>query len=421
MWGCQRTVATLSVRRSWTQSHRLASQIKIHRQRHVNTCIRRFGCEASSVCWTVCSALEQITLGSSSKLNLTGDTDHSSWRLDATRTPRQWTRHEIARQVPIQMEEECPIPKDEDATRYISACLRLSYLAQDRLDLVEPTKLLTPKMSEPLEFDSVPLKLAARYIVLKRKAAIRFRRQHSRRSTTGLVPQMRISTHWRKGLSVGLSLRSISMDLGIPMKVQIQGDNFTANYLTDRLGDTWTRDIVRCKNEYKTEIPVSAKGVTASTTSQIWRFGYWLWIPHSTTRWWETCWNESAPGCVKPKQFSELVMLVEHLARWMDLDGRTEEQKKWKRGKQCATSTTVNTDWSHLGDYMKEHTTGTSTVEVHENDGNQRTGLVGRESIDQLAELSHTFWVVKAVELESVSWCQPESVHGGHSDKSQKH
>ena len=39
-----------------------------------------------------------------------------------------------------------------------------------------------------------------------------------------------------KGGQIGLYLRSIYMDLGIPMKVEIQRDCSTANYLTDRLG-----------------------------------------------------------------------------------------------------------------------------------------------------------------------------------------
>ena len=47
--------------------------------------------------------------------------------------------------------------KDE-ATRYRSARIRLSYLAQDRLHLAETVKHLAPRTSEPREFDFVPLK-----------------------------------------------------------------------------------------------------------------------------------------------------------------------------------------------------------------------------------------------------------------------
>ena len=39
-----------------------------------------------------------------------------------------------------------------------------------------------------------------------------------------------------KGGQVGLSLRSMYQDLGIPMKIEIQSDSSMANSLTDRLG-----------------------------------------------------------------------------------------------------------------------------------------------------------------------------------------
>ena len=86
--------------------------------------------------------------------------------------------------------------------------MRLSYLAQDRLDLAESAKHLVPRMSDLREFDSIPLQRAARNLVEKPKAALRFRRQKyvdkiavfvdsdvagdpvSRKSTTGLVAQI---------------------------------------------------------------------------------------------------------------------------------------------------------------------------------------------------------------------------------------
>ena len=55
-------------------------------------------------------------------------------------------------------ERRSPIPNREDTTRYRSACTRLSYWAQDRLDLAETTKQLAQRMSEPRDFDFVPLK-----------------------------------------------------------------------------------------------------------------------------------------------------------------------------------------------------------------------------------------------------------------------
>ena len=153
--------------------------------------------------------------------------------------------------------------------------MRLSYLAQDRLDLCETAKHLGESMSEPREFDFVPLKRAARYQEGKPKAALRYRRQKhvdtirvivdsdfsgdpvSRKSTTGLVGQ--IGNHTVKsgstlqsltalsvgeaefyavvkGGQVGLSLRSMYQDLGIPTKIEIQSDSSTANSLMDRLG-----------------------------------------------------------------------------------------------------------------------------------------------------------------------------------------
>ena len=45
-----------------------------------------------------------------------------------------------------------PIRKKDEATRYKSSCVRLSYLAQDRLDLAETAKHLAQRMSVPREF-----------------------------------------------------------------------------------------------------------------------------------------------------------------------------------------------------------------------------------------------------------------------------
>ena len=194
-----------------------------------------------------------------------------------------------------------PILKKDEATRYRSACMRLSYLAQDRLDLAETAKHFSRRMIEPREFDFVPLKRAARYLVGKPKAALRFRRQKrvdkitafvdshfvgdpvSRKSTTGLVAQ--IGNHsvkpgstlqsltalsvgeaefyaLVKGGQVGLFLRSMYQDLGIPMKIEIQGDSSTANSLTDRLGAGQRTKHIHTrtsgyKNESKMETSVS--------------------------------------------------------------------------------------------------------------------------------------------------------------------
>ena len=154
--------------------------------------------------------------------------------------------------------------------------MRLSYLDQDRLDLAESAKHLALRMSEPLEFDFIPLKRAARYLVGKPRAALRFRRQEdvvdkstvfvdsdfaggpvSRRSTTGLVAQ--VGSHTLKsgsalqsltalsageaefyvvvkGSQVGLSLRSVYMDMGIPVKVCIQSDSSRFKFFDGSIG-----------------------------------------------------------------------------------------------------------------------------------------------------------------------------------------
>ena len=105
--------------------------------------------------------------------------------------------------------------------------MRLSYLAQDRLDLAETAKRLAQRMSEPREFDFVPLKRASRYLVRKPKAALRFRRQThvdkitlfvdsdfagdpvSRKSTTGLVVQ--VANHTVKSGSTVQSFTALSV------------------------------------------------------------------------------------------------------------------------------------------------------------------------------------------------------------------
>ena len=150
------------------------------------------------------------------------------------------------------------ILNSDDATRYRCACMSLSCLAQDRLDLAETAKHLAQRMSQRRDFDFVLLKRAARYLVGKPKVALIFRTQKhvdkitvfvdsdfagdpvSRNSKTGLVahignhtvksgPTLQSLTALSvgesefyavvKGGHVGLSLRSTCQDLGIPMNV----------------------------------------------------------------------------------------------------------------------------------------------------------------------------------------------------------
>ena len=149
-------------------------------------------------------------------------------------------------------------------------------------------------MSEPRDFDFIPLKRAARYLVGKPRAALRLRRHEqldkitvfvdsdfagdpvSRESTTGSVAKGGNHT-FKAGstlqsltaLSVGeaefyavvkesqagLSLRSIHANLGIQMKVEIRSDTSTANSLTDHLGaGPRTKHIIQDTSGHRNEI-----------------------------------------------------------------------------------------------------------------------------------------------------------------------
>ena len=120
----------------------------------------------------------------------------------------------------------------------------------------------------------------------------------SRKDTTGLVAQ--IGNHTVKsgstlqsltalsvgeaefnavveGGQVGLSLRSMYQDLGIPMKIEIQSDSSTANSLTDRLGagqrtkhiDTryfWIQERVQDGNLSIKKVPTTKNCADVGTT-----------------------------------------------------------------------------------------------------------------------------------------------------------
>ena len=83
------------------------------------------------------------------------------------------------------------ILKNDDATRYRSACMRLSCLAQDRLDVTEAAKHLAQRMNELREFIFFPLKRAARYLVGKPRAALRFRSEEYVETNTVFVDRFR--------------------------------------------------------------------------------------------------------------------------------------------------------------------------------------------------------------------------------------
>ena len=75
---------------------------------------------------------------------------------EALSTPREKLQDEL-----VPDGRRSPILNRDDATRSRSACVRLSYLAQDRLHLAETAKHLARIMSEPRDFDFATLKRAA--------------------------------------------------------------------------------------------------------------------------------------------------------------------------------------------------------------------------------------------------------------------
>ena len=179
-----------------------------------------------------------------------------------------------------------PILKREDATRYRSACMRLSHLAQ--------------RMSEPREFDFIPLKRAARCPVWIPAAALIFptlAKSQSSWTAISLAILSRVKTRldwWLKLASYCeiwiQTLRSIYTDPGIPMKVEIQSDSSTANSLTNRLGagprtkhiDTryfWVRERIQDGDLSTAKVPtaknsadVGTKPVSASVLQQHCKF-----------------------------------------------------------------------------------------------------------------------------------------------------
>ena len=73
---------------------------------------------------------------------------------------------------------------------------------------------------------------------------------------------------------VGLSLRYLYQDLGIPMKFEVQSDSSTANSLTDRLGAGQRRKhIDTCtfvyRNESKMETSVSGRCLQRRTAQML--------------------------------------------------------------------------------------------------------------------------------------------------------
>ncbi|CAK0895671.1 unnamed protein product, partial [Prorocentrum cordatum] len=147
-----------------------------------------------------------------------------------------------------------------ETTRYRSVCMRLSYLAQDRLDLVESAKTSAQRMAGPTEqtgsFDPVPMQAPVSKIEVYVDSDFAGD-PITRKSTTGLVAM--VGSHVIKGsstlqsltsLSVGeaefyavvnggavaLMLKAIYEDFGDHMEALVLSDSTTAGSLADRLG-----------------------------------------------------------------------------------------------------------------------------------------------------------------------------------------
>ena len=131
----------------------------------------------------------------------------------AVSTPRGKLQDEL-----VPDERRSPILNRDDAIRYGSACMRLSFLAQERLDLAETAKHLTQRMSESRDIRLCPMETCSAISGVKAQSGAA------------------VFSAAARGGQVGLSLISMYQDLGIPMKIEIQSDSSTANSLTDPLG-----------------------------------------------------------------------------------------------------------------------------------------------------------------------------------------
>ena len=130
------------------------TQIQIHSKRHGNTWIRRFRREKPSV---VESRVQSWDVSNWTVLGHEPDLRHAPLIISESgcnantktvSTPREKLQDKL-----VLDGRRSPILNREDATRYRSACMRLSNLAQDRLDLAETAKHLAQRMSEPRDFD----------------------------------------------------------------------------------------------------------------------------------------------------------------------------------------------------------------------------------------------------------------------------
>ena len=196
-------------------------------------------------------------------------------KLKPSTTPREKVKDEI-----VFAGARTPKLDKAGQTAYRSVAMRISYLSHDRGDLAELAKYLAQKMSSPTEYDFTVLKRAARYLLGRPKARLRYREQPfpdhimmysdadwagcpiTRKSTTGMVCflgshclklgstlQSLISLSVGESESyalvktfcVGNSIQSLCADLGLYLKLRIRSDPSTAHSITNRLGVARTK------------------------------------------------------------------------------------------------------------------------------------------------------------------------------------
>jgi hypothetical protein len=162
-----------------------------------------------------------------------------------------------------------------DCTKFRSATMRCSYVAQDRPDIGVACKDLARHMQLPNEADLVKLKRLGRYLKGRPRAAFRFKRQPlakellvtvdsdhagcpvTRKSTTGMV--IRLGDHvvksgssiqstialnsgeseyyaLVKGAAYGLSVQALLNDWGIEVSLNIESDSSAARSFSSRRG-----------------------------------------------------------------------------------------------------------------------------------------------------------------------------------------
>ena len=83
------------------------------------------------------------------------------------------------------------IPTSVESTLYRSLVMKLAYVAQDRVDVVEAVKCLTRHMKEPRSGHMQELKRFGRYLVKNRRCVLAYARQ-----TSDATLQVHVDSDW---------------------------------------------------------------------------------------------------------------------------------------------------------------------------------------------------------------------------------